>query len=79
MFVTELGTVLLAQHDKPLAVILSAAKDLSCAARRCFTSFSMTGPALVVKVHNRGPTHWLSLYLGFSEQFPTASGFLISP
>src|SRR5258708_35818499 len=34
-------------------VILSAAKDLSRWAARCFATLSMTLPALVVKVHNR--------------------------
>src|SRR2546425_524329 len=41
------------KHHRECVVTLSAAKGLSRWAERCFAALSMTGPALVVKVHYR--------------------------
>ncbi len=39
-------------QDRQGVVTLSAAKGLSLWAQRCFAALSMTGPVLVVKIHD---------------------------
>ena len=47
-------------QDRQGVVTLSAAKGLSLWAQRCFAALSMTGPVLVVKIHD------MTYYQGFT-------------